>query len=221
MCEILVDDAKANTDPHSQLILYNVLLYYGRRQANFFRSGKRWQPLIPLLMDHVLVEIDPDIEDTYFGMGSHSSHATGSNVPIPIPIEAKLRSLGVRLLYEVCRVQKLAMQDLRIFDDSFIDYLFDLVEQTRNMQDETFNYSVIKLIVSLNEQFMVASLNNNVAGLPPPEQPKDHTQPFESKNRVLRVLMRRLGSSKTFGENMIFMLNRASLYASLGSRASG
>jgi hypothetical protein len=34
-----------------------------------------------------------------------------------------------------------------IFDDSFIDYLFDLVEQTRNMQDETFNYSVIKLIV--------------------------------------------------------------------------
>lgn len=31
----------------------------------------------------------------------------------------------------------------------------------------------------------------------------------ESKNRVIRVLMRRLGSSKTFGENMIFMLNRA------------
>lgn len=28
-------------------------------------------------------------------------------------------------------------------------------------------------------------------------------------NRVLIVLMRRLGSSKTFGENVIFMLNRA------------
>jgi hypothetical protein len=36
-----------------------------------------------------------------------------------------------------------------IFDDSFIDHLFDLVEQTRGMQDETFNYSVIKLIVSV------------------------------------------------------------------------
>ena len=34
-----------------------------------------------------------------------------------------------------------------MFDDSFVDYLFDLVEQTRDMQDETFNYSVIKLIV--------------------------------------------------------------------------
>lgn len=34
-----------------------------------------------------------------------------------------------------------------IFDDQFIDCLFDLVEQTRGMHDETFNYSVIKLIV--------------------------------------------------------------------------
>jgi hypothetical protein len=32
-----------------------------------------------------------------------------------------------------------------IFDDSFIDHLF---EPTRRMQDETFNYSVIQLIVS-------------------------------------------------------------------------
>jgi type III secretory pathway component EscS len=35
-----------------------------------------------------------------------------------------------------------------IFKNSFIGYLFDLVEQTRDMEDETFNYSVIKLIVS-------------------------------------------------------------------------
>lgn len=28
-------------------------------------------------------------------------------------------------------------------------------------------------------------------------------------NRVIQILMRRLGSSKTFGENLIFMLNRA------------
>lgn len=85
------------------------------------------------------------------------------------------------------------------------------------MQDETFNYSVIKLIVSaswiicdtlltltkvsLNEQFMVVSL-------PDGPTPKIN-ETSESMNRVLRVLMRRLGSSKTFGENMIFMLNRA------------
>jgi hypothetical protein len=61
-----------------------------------------------LLMDHVLVEMDPGIEDTYFGQGSGVG---GSNVPVPI--EAKLRSLSVQLLYEVCRVQKLSVQDLR------------------------------------------------------------------------------------------------------------
>lgn len=54
-------------------------------------------------MDHVLVEIDPDTEDTYTG---------SQQTPMVVPIEAKLRSLSVRLLYEVCRVQKLSVQDL-------------------------------------------------------------------------------------------------------------
>jgi hypothetical protein len=60
-------------------------------------------------MDHVLVEIDPDVEDTYFGMAGGS---TGNSASVPVPIEAKLRSLGVTMLYEVCRVQKLSVQDL-------------------------------------------------------------------------------------------------------------
>jgi hypothetical protein len=88
--------------------VYNILLTYGKRDANFFRSHKRWQPLIPFLMDHVLVEMDPDTEDTYFGMVSASTGA-----PVPVPIEAKLRTLSVRVLYEVCRVQNLSVQDLR------------------------------------------------------------------------------------------------------------
>ena len=114
-------------------------------------------------MDHVLVDIDPEIEDTYSGSVTGSSAGWKG---LGIPIEAMLRSLGVRLLYEVCRASKLTKQELRegyyflfdfpagaefvpqgIFGDDFIDRLFDLVEQTRNMQDETFNYSVIKLIV--------------------------------------------------------------------------
>lgn len=110
-----------------------------------------------------------------------------------------------------------------MFNDAFVNHLFELVEQTREMEDETFNYSVIKLIVSffqplnstwlkvnpaylqvaLNEQFMVASLGNNTVSA-------SQSTP-EGNNRVLHVLMRRLWASKTFGENMIFMLNRASM----------
>jgi hypothetical protein len=51
-----------------------------------------------------------------------------------------------------------------IFDDSFIDHLFDLIEQTRGMQDETFNYSVIKLIVSV--AFFGSNSPSNLVYLP-------------------------------------------------------
>lgn len=65
-------------------------------------------------MDHVLVAIDPDVEDVYVGNQSMSSMSSRMSISIgPIAIEAKLRSLGVKLLYEVCRVQKLSIQDLR------------------------------------------------------------------------------------------------------------
>ncbi|KAI8996664.1 hypothetical protein BD414DRAFT_478703 [Trametes punicea] len=208
MSELLAEDAQNTTDPHYEMILYSVMLAYGRRNHSFLRSQKRWQPLLPLLMDHVRWDVDPGMDEGHYGTvsGPRSSAGRGH----VMPIEAKLRVLSVKLLYEVCRVQKMSLQDLKIFDDSFIAYLFDLVEQTRDVQDETFNYSVIKLIVALNEQFMVASLQphtpNTHSGFV--KQQADPRQP-EVTNRVLRVLMSRAWSSPTFGENLIFMLNRA------------
>ncbi|KZT64976.1 hypothetical protein DAEQUDRAFT_731946 [Daedalea quercina L-15889] len=202
MTKIICDDTQKATDPHEQLILYGILLAYGRRKDSFLRDQKRWQPLLPLLMDNVLVDVDPDVEDTFSGTTSGGS---GYQRAVAVPIEAKLRTQSVRLLYEVCRVRKMTLQDLESFSDSFIDYLFDLVEQTRHMQDETFNYSVIKLIVALNEQFMVAGLHSHDEN-----GSKHHSHKTENDNRVLQVLTARRGSSMTFGENMIFMLNRAS-----------
>lgn len=62
-------------------------------------------------------------------------------------IESRIRLPATELLYEVCRVQKLDATELSIFDDRFIDHLFDMVETTRDQQDERLNYAVIKLIV--------------------------------------------------------------------------
>ncbi|KAF9788112.1 hypothetical protein BJ322DRAFT_606215 [Thelephora terrestris] len=202
MCDNIVDEVQKRTDPHLQLILYNILLFYGRKKTGFLRAHKRWQPLIPLLTDNILVDSDPGTQDARNG-----ANASGLSWPrgIVIPIETRIRILSIRMLYEVCRVQKLSYDDLKIFKNSFIGYLFDLVEQTRDMEDETFNYSVIKLIVSLNEQFMVALLSANT-----PSKDKPGTEEKTGhENRVVSVLMRRLGSSRTFGENLIFMLNRA------------
>lgn len=150
-------------------------------------------------------------------------------------IETRLRLPATNLMYEVCRVQRLNESELAIFDDRFIDHLFDLVETTRNNQDESLNWAVIRLICALNEQFMVATLPKkkvntastrdlpSLAEHDSPERavrtrahsasPAPHSQVLEDDgkkhNRVLVVLMRRLGSSKTFGENVIFMLNRS------------
>lgn len=121
-----------------------------------------------------------------------------------------------------------------IYDEPFIDQLFELVERTRSMEDETLNYASIRLIVrfsafsisldfhkgsllgkqiALNEQFMVATLPSRPSKHSGESRKEDHlpADPAEAKklNRVLKVLMQRLGASKTFGENMIFMLNRA------------
>ncbi|KAF9515953.1 hypothetical protein BS47DRAFT_732139 [Hydnum rufescens UP504] len=187
-CDTLLDDARSNTDPHLLFILYNVFLCYGHRHPSFFRSSKRWQPLIPLLMDHLLIQT--------------------TEISLEF-IEGKLGLLAIEMLYEVCRVQNLSSAELRIFDDAYIDHLFDIVESTRS--NEILNYSLIKFLVSLNEQFMVASVQN------PSRDAKEHatatTGGLPTKkaltNRVLAILMRRLYSTKTFGENLIFMLNRA------------
>jgi hypothetical protein len=87
-----------NTDPHRQLILEYVLLAHGRRTPAFFRAQTRWQPIIPLLMDAICLDIDDSVAE-FVGRGA--------------PIEAKLRLLAIQLLYEVCRSQKLTIVDLR------------------------------------------------------------------------------------------------------------
>lgn len=101
---LTVHSSQQATDPHAQLILFQILLQYGRNHPSFLRSHKKWVPLIPLLMDYVLLDFDPEVEDL----------VTSSNWTkiLPAPIEANLRILAVGILYEVCRVQKFSISDL-------------------------------------------------------------------------------------------------------------
>jgi hypothetical protein len=57
---------------------------------------------------------------------------------------------------------------------------------------------------------MVAELNPKAQNQHTPTP----TNASHSQNRVLHVLIRRHGTSQTFGENLIFMLNRAGKYFS-------
>ncbi|ORX33276.1 hypothetical protein BD324DRAFT_640340 [Kockovaella imperatae] len=230
MVGLIFDDAQENTNPHELYVLYHIILYYGHRRPSLFRSHRKWKKLLPTLGEVVGVDSD----ETFV-----------SGLP---PIESRVRLPATDLMYEVCRVQKLSSNELEQFDDAFIDRLFELVETTRDNQDERLNYAVIRLIVALNEQFMVATLPHKskptsptssatsptspqsadrlqLNGIPSrihPEHQRQHQrrntgpdplgdahEDAKMMNRVLMVLMKRLGSSKTFGENVIFMLNRA------------
>ena len=97
------------TDPHLQFVLRSVLLFYGRKQTGFLRTHKRWQPLIPLLIDNISADSGPRAQDTYAATNPSGLHWSRGAV---IPIETKIRILSVRLLYEICRVQKFTYTDL-------------------------------------------------------------------------------------------------------------
>ncbi|ODN96475.1 hypothetical protein L198_04189 [Cryptococcus wingfieldii CBS 7118] len=197
MVGIMMSDAQENTNPHDLYILYYLILFYGQRHPSLFRSHRRWKKLLPTLGEVVGLDID-EVSGTPSTVHRTDRPGLQSFILGLPPIEIRLRLPATYLMYEVARVQKLTPLELSTCDDQFIDHLFDLVETTRDQQDEHLNYAVIRLIVALNEQFMVASLPSNHG-----------SEDAKKNNRVLVVLMRRLGSSKTFGENMIFMLNRA------------
>ncbi|KAF9097715.1 hypothetical protein BGX23_008140 [Mortierella sp. AD031] len=110
---------------------------------------------------------------------------------------SRLQPLAIDLLFEICRVQSLKPRDLALVDEDLLHYLLDLVERTRTDADEGLNYGVIKLLLTFNEQYMLHMAACRAA------------RQYTPSNPVLSALSDRPGASCTFGENLIFMLNRA------------
>lgn len=127
----------------------------------------------------------------------------------------RLTRLALKVLYEMCRMQKLTEKDLAYFDEEYIWYLLRTVE---NAQDDTdpFSYRSVKLIVSLNEQFMVAGLSQSQSRTsrslsnPPPLASKDQAAAAvpPPQNSIVKVLSSHGARFKAFGENLIRLLNR-------------
>jgi hypothetical protein len=134
-----------NTHPHELYILYHLVQQYGDRHPSLFRSHRKWKKLLPTLGEIVGVECEEAGPSLLRSSPLLIIQTFVLGLP---PIEARLRLPATNLMYEVCRVQKLDEQELAQFDDHFIDHLFEMVETTRDQQDERLNYAVIKLIVS-------------------------------------------------------------------------
>ncbi|CUS08141.1 unnamed protein product [Tuber aestivum] len=117
----------------------------------------------------------------------------------------------VELLYEMSRIQRLRREDLgaskaadpatEVIDDEFISYLFGLVEEDPEDPNDPYHYPVIRILLVLNEQYMVSAHA-------PPSNPAD--PPDAPTNKVIKVLCFHGSTFKTFGENIILLLNRES-----------
>ncbi|KAG0251837.1 hypothetical protein DFQ27_008497 [Actinomortierella ambigua] len=120
----------------------------------------------------------------------------------------RLQLLAIHLVYEICRVQTIKAADLALVDEMFINYLLDLVERTRRDEDEILNYATIKLLLAFNEQFMLQM--NQRSHDTHTAIAHDGSAPTRTKvNLLLAILTERQGTCSTFGENIIFILNRA------------
>ncbi|KAK4946406.1 pre-rRNA processing [Elasticomyces elasticus] len=106
------------------------------------------------------------------------------------------RSL-MELLYEMSRIQKIKTNDLAHVDDAFIKLLFQIIEQVSDDVNDPYHYPTIRVLLVLNEQFMVAAHD--------PESPQSG---IRLTNKVMKVLSAHGSAYKTFGENIILLLNR-------------
>ncbi|KAJ6083959.1 hypothetical protein N7486_010759 [Penicillium sp. IBT 16267x] len=112
--------------------------------------------------------------------------------------EAGLHRLLMDLLYEMSRVQRVRIEDLVLVDDDFIRCLFDIIEDLSYDVTDPYHYPVIRVLLVLNEQFMISAHD-------PVDGPSSSSK---LTNKVIKVLSMYGGLYKTFGENIILLINR-------------
>ncbi|KAK4124201.1 hypothetical protein N657DRAFT_663333 [Parathielavia appendiculata] len=113
--------------------------------------------------------------------------------------DARLHRLLLQLMYEMSRIEHLRSEDLLQVDDGFVMYLFQLIEALSDDASDPYHYPVIRVLLVLNEQYMVASTSAAV-------DPNSPT--VLVTNRVVKILSIHGPSFRTFGENIILLLNR-------------
>lgn len=84
------------------------------------------------------------------------------------------------------------------------------MEASRHWHDDIYNFQLIKLIVAFNEQFMVSGIETSTTLQKNVSSSHSRKTSATHSNVVMTVLRFRLHASNTFGENIIWMLNRAS-----------
>ncbi|QUC18792.1 uncharacterized protein UV8b_03033 [Ustilaginoidea virens] len=113
--------------------------------------------------------------------------------------DARLHRLLLQLMYEMSRVERLKVQDLMLVDDAFVHHLFGIIEGVSDDVQDPYHYPTIRVLLVLNEQYMLASTDAAADG--------GTAQP-PMTNRIVKCLSLHGPLFRTFGENVILLLNR-------------
>ncbi|EMR08361.1 hypothetical protein PNEG_03201 [Pneumocystis murina B123] len=117
----------------------------------------------------------------------------------------ELHKLGLKLLYEICRVHQLTSEELFFIHEEFLCFIFELIEKNTYYEDP-YTLSSIKLILIINEQYIIKSLPSHLQ-----HSSYETLRSIENEspmNLVMDILKKKGSLYKTFGENIIFILNR-------------
>ncbi|KAE8136751.1 hypothetical protein BDV38DRAFT_249077 [Aspergillus pseudotamarii] len=108
-----------------------------------------------------------------------------------------LHRLFMDLIYEMSRIQRIKIEDLVLVDDEFVKSLFDIIEELSYDSSDPYHYTVIRVLLVLNEQFMISA-----------HDPVDEKSSTPLTNKVIKILSMHGNLYKTFGENIILLINR-------------
>lgn len=113
--------------------------------------------------------------------------------------DRRLHRLLLELMYEMARIERLRLDDLLCVDDDFVIYMFQLIEGLSDDVNDPYHYPIIRVLLVMNEQYMVAATTAAV---------DTSTPAVPITNRVIKILSLDGPSFRTFGENIILLLNR-------------
>ncbi|KAF2657816.1 hypothetical protein K491DRAFT_714111 [Lophiostoma macrostomum CBS 122681] len=112
--------------------------------------------------------------------------------------DTRLHQMLLELMYESSRIQRLSWEDLMSVDDTFVLYLLEIIEGISDDVDDPYHYPVIRVLLVLNEQYLVASTTQQAKGR------------AGVTNRIIKALSSHGTTYKIFGCNLILLLNRES-----------
>ncbi|KAH8726637.1 hypothetical protein GQ44DRAFT_613418 [Phaeosphaeriaceae sp. PMI808] len=174
---------------------------YVRRQIIYCVLQEEDNPTLHVVAAFLLYDGRHSKDDAIFEM-MHSESTFPRLVELvqmdSVQEDTKLHQMLLELTYESSRVQRLTPEDFMAVNDDFIIYLLDVIEGVSDDADDPYHYPVIRVLLVLNEQYLVASTNHQQDGRP------------GVTNRVIKAISTHGMTYKTFGCNLILLLNRES-----------